>query len=136
MSGHRGVVSRRGPQPTGSYPHAHIHDNMVWVTAQAGRDPRTGELVEGGMEGQLDRAISNLEAILEECGSSLDRVIRTQIMYTDPADAEAMDAAYARRFDSPLPVRTIWGVSFLASEPGTEIVRVQIDCVAGLNHGL
>src|SRR6266852_9824355 len=132
MSGHRGVLSRRGPQPTGSYPHAHIHGNMVWVTAQAGRDPRTGELVEGGMEGQLDRAISNLQAILEESGSSLDRVIRTQIMYTDPADVEAMDAAYGRRFHAPLTVQISWGVRFLAAEPGAEIVRVQIDCVAEL----
>jgi len=136
MSGHRGVVSRRGPQPTGSYPHAHIQGRMVWVTAQAGRDPRTGELVEGGMEGQLDRAISNLEAILDECGGSLDRVIRTQVMYTDPADVEAMDAAYGRRFKAPLPVRSSWGVKFLASEPGTEMVRVQIDCVAELGRGL
>jgi len=109
---------------------------MVWVTAQAGRDPGTGELVEGGMEGQLDRAISNLEAILDECGSSLDRVIRTQVMYTDPADVEAMDAAYGRRFKAPLPVRTSWGVKFLAAEPGPEMVRVQIDCVAELNRGL
>jgi 2-iminobutanoate/2-iminopropanoate deaminase len=127
---HRGIVSRRGPQPTGSYPHAHVHRNMVWVTAQAGRDPSNGELVEGGMEGQLDRAISNLEAILEECGSSLDRVIRTQIMYMDRADVDAMDAVYARRFQAPLPVRTSWGVKFLAAEPGTELVRVQVDCVA------
>jgi 2-iminobutanoate/2-iminopropanoate deaminase len=106
---------------------------LVWVTAQAGRDPANGELVEGGMEGQLDRAISNLEAILEECGSSLDRVIKTQIMYTDPADVPAMDAVYARRFKAPLPVRTSWGVKFLAAEPGTEVVRVQIDCLAGVD---
>lgn len=130
MAAHRGVVSRRGPQPTGSYPHAHISGDMVWVTAQAGRDPENGELVEGGMAGQLDRAISNLAAILEECGSSLDRVVKTQIMYTDPADVPAIDEAYARRFNEPLPVRTSWGVKFLAAEPGTEIVRVQIDCVA------
>ena len=132
MSSHKGIVSRRGPQPTGSYPHAHVHGNMVWVTAQAGRDPDNGELVEGGMKGQMDRAISNLEAILDECGSSLERVVRTQIMYTDPSDVEAMDAAYARRFHAPLPVRTSWGVKFLAAEPGTELVRVQIDCVAEL----
>lgn len=105
---------------------------MVWVTAQAGRDPSNGELVRGGMEGQLDQAISNLEAILDESGSSLDRVIRTQIMYTEPADVDAMDAVYSRRFHAPLPVRTCWGVRFLAAEPGAEIVRVQIDCVAEL----
>src|SRR5712692_4252851 len=131
-SEHRGGVSRRGPQPTGSYPHAHVQGNMVWVTAQAGRDPSSGELVEGGMAGQIDRAISNLEAILEECGSSLDRVIRTQVMYTDAADVDAMDQVYARRFRAPLPVRTSWGVKFLAAEPGSEIVRVQIDCVAAV----
>ena len=82
------------------------------------------------MAGQMDRAISNLEAILEECGSSLDSVIKTQIMYTDPADVPAMDQVYARRFKEPPPVRTSWGVKFLAAEPGTETARVQIDCVA------
>jgi 2-iminobutanoate/2-iminopropanoate deaminase len=130
MGSHRGIVSGRGPQPTGSYPHAHIHGRMVWVTAQAGRDPRNGELVEGGMEGQLNQAIDNLAAILDECGSSLERVVRTQLMYTDQGDEDVIDAVYATRFPAPSPVRTTWGVKFLAAEPGTEIVRVQIDCVA------
>jgi 2-iminobutanoate/2-iminopropanoate deaminase len=104
----------------------------VWVTAQAGRDPRSGELVAGGMEGQLGQAIDNLAAILHECGSSLDRVVRTQIMYTDEADEDMIDAVYGRRFTAPPPVRTAWGVKFLAAEPGTERVRVQIDCVAAV----
>jgi 2-iminobutanoate/2-iminopropanoate deaminase len=129
---HRGVVTRRGPQPTGSYPHAHIEGGMVWVTAQAGRDPRDGELVAGGMDGQLNQAIDNLAAILDECGSSLEHVVKTQIMYTDPADEDVIDAVYSRRFGTPPPVRTAWGVKFLAAEPGSEVVRVQIDCVAGV----
>jgi 2-iminobutanoate/2-iminopropanoate deaminase len=129
---HKGVVTKRGPQPTGSYPHAHIEGGMVWVTAQAGRDPRNGELVHGEMEGQLNQAIDNLAAILDECGTSLAHVVKTQIMYTDPADADVIDEVYRRRFTQPLPVRTAWGVRFLAAEPGTEVVRVQIDCVAGI----
>jgi 2-iminobutanoate/2-iminopropanoate deaminase len=133
MASHRGIVSRQGPQPTGSYPHAHIQGGLVWVTAQAGRDPRSGDLVAGGMEGQLSQAIDNLAAILRECGSSLDRVVRTQIMYTDAADEDMIDAVYGRRFTAPLPVRTSWGVKFLAAEPGTERVRVQIDCVAAVS---
>ena len=132
MGSHRGLVSRRGPQPTGSYPHAHILGHTVWVTAQAGRDPVTGELVPGGIDGQLNQAIDNLAAILDECGSSLDRVVKAQIMYTDAADEDVIDAVYARRFGAPLPARTTWGVRFLAAEPGTEVVRVQIDCLAGL----
>lgn len=132
MESHRGIVSKRGPQPTGSYPHAHIDGDMVWVTAQAGRDPGSGELVPGDMEGQLNQAVDNLAAILDECGCSLDRVVKTQIMYTDAADEEVIDAVYARRFPEPRPVYTTWGVKFLAAEPGSEVVRVQIDCVAGI----
>ena len=36
---HRGVVSRRGPQPTGSYPHAHVHGGMVWVESPVSKSP-------------------------------------------------------------------------------------------------
>ena len=43
-----------------------------------------------------------------------------------------IDFVYAQRFGVPLPVRTAWGVKFLAAEPGTEVVRVQIDCLAGI----
>ncbi|HLZ95197.1 MAG TPA: Rid family hydrolase [Candidatus Dormibacteraeota bacterium] len=132
MPGRRSVVSRRGPQPTATYPHATVEGDLVWVTAQAGRDPGDGELVAGGLGGQLDRAISNLAGILEDCGSSLDRVIRTQIMLVGEPDFDAIDAVYGRRFGDPLPVRTIWGVNFLAAEPGHEVVRVQLDCVASL----
>lgn len=129
---HRGVVSRRGPQPTGSYPHAHIEGALVWVTAQAGREPHRGELVPGGMEGQLNQAIDNLAAILDECGSALEHVVRTQVMYTDPNDDEVLEAVYRSRFAPSAPPCTAWGVRFLAAEPGSETVRVQIDCVAGI----
>src|SRR5579859_1092382 len=128
----RSVVSRRGPQPTATYPHATVQGELVWVTAQAGRDPGDGELVAGGLAGQLDRAIANLEGILEDCGSSLDRVIRTQIMVVGKPDFDVIDAVYARRFHEPWPVRTTFGVAFLAAEPGHEIVQVQLDCVASL----
>src|SRR3989441_12839430 len=106
MSSHRGVVSGHGPQPTGSYPHAHVHGGVVWVTAQAGRDPGRGELVPGGIEGQLSQAIDNLDAILEDCDSSLDRVILTQFIYTDTVGDDNIGAVVARRFHAPPPV---WG---------------------------
>jgi 2-iminobutanoate/2-iminopropanoate deaminase len=125
----RGVVSKRGPQPTATYPHANIQGGYVWVTAQAGRDPENGELVPGGLEGQLERAISNLEAILDDCGSSLDRVIKTMVMVVGDPSETLIDAVLARRFRNP-PARTIFGVAFLAAEPGHESVAVQLDVVA------
>jgi 2-iminobutanoate/2-iminopropanoate deaminase len=127
----RGVVSKRGPQPTASYPHANIEGGYVWVTAQAGRDPGNGELVAGGLEGQLERAISNLEAILDDCGSSLERVIKTMVMVVGEPDEDVIADVFARRFPQP-PVRTVFGVAFLAAEPGPETTRIQLDCLASL----
>jgi 2-iminobutanoate/2-iminopropanoate deaminase len=132
LTDRRAVVSRRGPQPTATYPHANIQGDLVWVTAQAGRDPSDGELVPGGLDGQLDRAISNLEAILDDCGSSLDRVLRAMVMVVGEPEWEAIDAVFERRFTDPRPATTMFGVSFLAAEPGHETTRIQLDCVASL----
>jgi 2-iminobutanoate/2-iminopropanoate deaminase len=131
MTERRAVVSARGPQPTATYPHANVDGGYVWVTAQAGRDPADGDLVRGGLEGQLERAISNLEGILADCGSSLDRVVKSMVMVVGDPDEPLIDSVLARRFPHP-PARTILGVAFLAAEPGHETVRVQLDCVAWL----
>ncbi len=132
MTEHASIVSRHGPAPTAAYPHAHVFGRKVWITAEAGRDPTSGEMVAGGPECQMNQAISNLAVILDECSSSLAHVIRTQIMYLHPDDLDALVRAYELRFTAPLPARTAFGVSFLAEEPGTELIRVQIDCVAKL----
>jgi 2-iminobutanoate/2-iminopropanoate deaminase len=131
MTERRAVVSTRGPQPTATYPHANVYGGYVWVTAQAGRDPADGELVPGGLEGQLERAISNLAAILADCGSSLDRVVKTMVMVVGDPDETLVDSVFDRRFPN-LPARTVFGVAFLAAEPGHEAVRVQLDCVASI----
>jgi enamine deaminase RidA (YjgF/YER057c/UK114 family) len=126
------VVSRQGPAPTASYPHAHVHGGTVWVTAQAGRDPSSGEMVAGGPEAQLDQAISNLAAILDDCGASLAGVVHSQIMCLHAGDFDALAETFERRFARPPPSSWV-GVSFLAAEPGIHPVRVQLDCVAALD---
>jgi 2-iminobutanoate/2-iminopropanoate deaminase len=127
------VVSRRGPAPTASYPHAHVHGRRVWVTAQAGRDPTSGEMVAGAPTPQMDQAISNLAAILADCGASLAGVVHSQIMCLHPEDLDELAQTFERRF-APRPPPGSWvGVSFLAAEPGVHPIRLQLDCVAALD---
>jgi len=97
----------------------------VWVTGQIGRDPATQEFVTGGFEGGFHQAITNLEQILSEAGSSLDLVVRTEVQFVAEADLDAMNRIYAERFRSPYPARTSYGVAFLWKG-----ARVQISAVA------
>src|SRR5438270_517983 len=145
------ITIDKAPVPRGPYVHARKHGGLVYVTGQIGRDAKTGDFVKGGfeaefnqaidnleeilkasgsgLEGQLERAISNLDAILADCGSSLASVIKTMVMVVGDPEESVIDAVFARRFPN-LPARTVFGVAFLAAEPGHESVRVQLDCVA------
>jgi len=95
------------------------------MTGQIGRDPATQAIVTGGFEAEFQQAITNLEQILTEAGSSLDRVVRTEVQFVNEADLDAMNRIYAERFRTPYPARTSYGVAFLWKG-----AQVQISAVA------
>lgn len=119
------LTTDAAPQPRGPYPHARVEGDLVWVTGQIGRDPIGGDFVEGGFEVEFHQAITNLEAILEEVGSSLDRVVRTGVQFVDESDLDAMNLVYGERFADPFPARSSFGVAFLWKG-----AKVQIDATA------
>ena len=122
------VTTKGAPIPRGPYVHARKQGGLIWVTGQIGRDPSTGDFVKGGFEAEFHQAIDNLEAILKASGSSLDRVVRTQIEFVDESDLDAMNRIYGERFQPPLPARTSFGVAFLWKG-----AKVQMDCVAAVD---
>jgi len=89
-----------------------------------GRHPTNGEMVPGGPAAQMDQAISNLDAILHDCGSALERVIHTQVMAMLDTDLDVLAQVFERRFASRLPAASWVGVSFLAEEPGIDAISV------------
>lgn len=128
MSSDRTITIHGAPEPRGPYVHAREHGGLVYVTAQIGRDPQTGDFVKGGFEAEFNQAIDNVEAILKAAGSSLDRVVRAQVEFVDENDLDAMNRIYGERFKAPLPARTSFGVAFLWKG-----AKVQIDCIAALD---
>ena len=129
MSPDATVVTTDAPEPRGPYVHARLHGGLVYVTAQIGRDPKTGEFVTGGFEAEFNQAIDNLESILSAAGSSLDRVVKAQIEFVEEKDLQAMNRIYGERFHDPLPARTSFGAAFL-----WQGAKVQIDCIAAVER--
>lgn len=128
MSPDKTITIKGAPEPRGPYVHARQHGGLVYVTAQIGRDPKTGDFVEGGFAAEFNQAIDNVEAILKAAGTSLDRVVKAQIEFVDESDLDAMNRIYGERFHEPLPARTSFGAAFLWKG-----AKVQIDCIAALD---
>ncbi len=70
-------------------------------------------LVEGGVAGQLGRAIENLAALLAAEGASLDQVVKTTVFLVDMADYAEMNEVYCAGFGDHRPARSAVAVAAL-----------------------
>ena len=124
----RPVVSAEAPAAIGPYSQAIVIDRFVYTSGQVGFDPVSGQLVEGGIEEQTERVLLNLQAVLEEAGSSLAHVIKTTVFLKDMNDFAAMNAIYGR-YLSPegvvAPARSTVEVARLPRD-----ARVEIEVIA------
>ncbi|OHD76201.1 MAG: hypothetical protein A2V99_12135 [Spirochaetes bacterium RBG_16_67_19] len=105
----RGVVSTpRAPKAIGPYSQGIKAGDFLFTAGEAGVDPASGKLVEGGITAQTRQALENIRAILEAAGSSLRSVVKCGVFLADLADFQAMNAVYAEFFpaDKGPPART------------------------------
>jgi len=106
-----------------------IAGDLVFCSGQVGYKPGTSELVEGGIEEQTRQAMENLEALLQNGGSSLALVVKTVAFLADPNDFAGFNSAYASFFPPDrYPARSAVQTGFMA--PG---ILVEIECVACKN---
>jgi len=108
-SPNREVVSTASaPKAIGPYSQGIKAADFLFTAGQAGVDPATGRLVEGGIAAQTRQALRNVQAILEAPGTSLQCERRCGVFLAELADFQAMNAVYAEFFpaDKGPPART------------------------------
>lgn len=122
----RKAVSTEGaPKAIGPYEQAWAVNGMVYTSGQIALDPKTGEMVPGGIAEQTRRALENLKAVLEAAGSSMDRVVRTTVYMTDLSQFATMNGIYAEGFGSNKPARSTVQVAALPRG-----ALIEIDAIA------
>jgi 2-iminobutanoate/2-iminopropanoate deaminase len=97
----------------GPFSHAVRAGGFLYVSGQVAVDPTTGALVDGGVERQTAQVLANLGAVLRAAGKSFADVVKTSVFLIDMKDFAAMNAIYARHFETPYPARTTIAVAAL-----------------------
>ena len=119
------VLTDRAPRAIGPYSQAVVSAGLVFTAGQIALDPATGALVGGGDAAkETERVLKNLEAVLGEAGSGLDRVVRCDVFLADLKDFGAMNEAYGRFFPKDPPARVTVQAARLPKDARVEIAAI------------
>jgi 2-iminobutanoate/2-iminopropanoate deaminase len=119
------ISTDKAPKAIGPYEQAIKIGDFVYTAGQIPIDPKTGNLVAGGIAEQTRRVLENLKAVLEAAGSSLDKVIKATVFLKNMADFAALNEIYGEYLGKAKPARSTVAVADLPRG-----ALVEIDLVA------
>ena len=115
------IVSSRAPGPLGPYPHARRLGNLLFLSGIGPRHRETEQIPEG-IEAQTRACIENVKTILEEAGSSLDKILDVTVYLTDMKhDFDRFNKIYGEILGHVQPTRTTVGVDSLPTPISVEL---------------
>ena len=120
------INTNQAPAAIGPYSQAIKVGNLVYTSGQIPINPATGNFVEGGIKEQTRQSLTNIKAILEEAGLSMNNVVKTTVFLADMNDFADMNSVYAEFFSEPYPARSAVAVKTLP-----KAALVEIEVVAG-----
>ena len=127
--GEKAVVrTERAPAPFQGAPYSQAIKaaGLVFVSGQLALKPDHAEIVGESIQEQTEQVFDNLQAILEEAGSSLDRLVKTTVFLVDLDDFAGMNEVYARRVGDRPPARATVEISKLPSGAKVEIEAIAL----------
>ena len=120
------IKTEKAPKAIGPYSQAIEANGMIFASGQIAIDPSTGELCTGDIEEQTRIVLSNLKAVLEAAGSSLDKAVKCTVFLQDLNDYSKMNAVYGEFFKPPYPARAAVQVARLPRDAKVEIEAIAI----------
>lgn len=128
MQNKTAISTTDAPAAIGPYSQAVRVGDTLYTSGQIPIDPRTGELIAGGIAEQTTRVLENLKAVLAASGIDLIHVVKTTVFLKDMKDFAAMNAIYAVYFAPEgviPPARSTVQVAALPKD-----ALVEIECIA------
>jgi 2-iminobutanoate/2-iminopropanoate deaminase len=101
------------PRPAGHYSHAVVHGGIAYLAGQLPHVPGDPDRKPGSIEEQARQVLSNVDHVLQCCGSRRDRVLRCTVYVADIAFWPAVNRVYAEFFGEHRPARSVVPVNEL-----------------------
>ncbi len=127
------INSLKAPEPVGSYPHARRVGNLLFLSGVGPRERGTtiipgvelgasDNIVSYDIEKQCHAVFRNVKAILEDAGSSWEKIVDVTVFLTNmKQDFPTYNRIYAEYFKSNQPCRTTVEVSALPAPIAIEL---------------
>ena len=125
--------SSKAPEPVGLYPHARKVGNLLFLSGVGPRERGTkdipgvtlnenGEIVDYDIATQCHSVFKNIRYILEDAGSSWDRIVDVTVFLTNMKDDfNTYNKIYAEYFKDNLPCRTTLEIKSLPTPIAIEL---------------
>jgi len=127
------VMSTRAPEPVGLYPHARRVGNLLFLSGVGPRERGTkkipgveldekGNIISYDIKAQCHSVFKNVKAILEDAGSSWDKIVDVTVFLTDmKRDFQTFNRIYGEYFKNIQPCRTTVEVNALPTPIAIEL---------------
>jgi len=113
------VSTPNAANPPATYSQAVKAAGLVFVSGTAPGDPATGTIVGDTIQAQTRQCLTNIAAILEAAGSSIDKIVSATVILADENDFAGLNEEWLRWFPANPPARQ--GAKLPVKIPGLKV---------------
>ena len=120
------IQSADAPAAIGPYSQAVRAGDTLYMSGQIPLDPKTMQIVHGGIDAQARQVFANLRAVAVAAGATLNDIVKLTILMTDLSEFAQVNEIMAAHFDAPYPARATYQVAALPRGARIEVEAVLV----------
>src|SRR5947208_14502199 len=122
------ISTSDAPAAIGPYSQGVRVGSIIFYSGQIPLDPKTGQVVSGGIDVQTRRVMENVGGLLKAEGLGYDNIVKTTIFLADINDFQKVNEVYGSYFKQAPPARSTIQAGAL---PKGARLEIEVIAVAG-----
>ena|ERR1700724_2171968 len=124
------ISTNEAPAAIGPYSQGVRVGSTIYYSGQIPLDPKTGQVVSGGIDVQARRVMENISGLLKAEGLGFENIVKTTIFLADIGDFQTVNEIYGGYFKQAPPARSTVQAGALPKN-----VRIEIEVIAVAGNG-